>query len=365
MKTERQGRTSKRSTDHTGGRQAEGAGRELTGCATLPGFTIRNRYKLGRAETTAKWRLEKSARAGSAVRVRAGSFPGSVFAIKRKGRRGRDMELGQRGSLFVPEGHGMGFVVEGLQREGAGLHAIDALFLKPGDEFLQLKGKLLEPQDQFFGCALSRDAIRRGMKSLGEGAEKGPRRLERRRFRHATLPEFNRDPGIETLGIVAHGHDEGEQLLLGFIGSGKAVQHDAAGRKMHAGRQSLEFLVHDGGRGFDENAWVLLSFAVQLVENRVEAVPALNFEAHGLTRCQAAEMPDDLLPVGQPIFADRLADQRLQDLLGAPAADAEYKFERGAIHPRGGKSFELFDGNFEPGMPGRFVRHARCSMQLY
>ena len=32
-------------------------------------------------------------------------------------------------------------------------------------------------------------------------------------------------------------------------------------------------------------------------------------------------MPDDFLPVGQSVLADHLADQRLQDLLGATAAD--------------------------------------------
>lgn len=92
------------------------------------------------------------------------------------------------------------------------------------------RGDGLEPQDQFFGCTLGRDAIRRGMKSLGERAEKGPRRLEWRRLRHATLPERDRDPGIEAVRIVAHGHDEGEQLLLGLLGSGEAIEHDAAGR---------------------------------------------------------------------------------------------------------------------------------------
>ena len=38
----------------------------------------------------------------------------------------------------------MRFVVKGLQREGAGLNAIHALFLKPGDHLLQLESELLK-----------------------------------------------------------------------------------------------------------------------------------------------------------------------------------------------------------------------------
>jgi hypothetical protein len=47
----------------------------------------------------------------------------------------------------------------------------------------------------------------------------------------------------------------------------------------------------------------------------------------------------------------------LQDLLGAPAADAEYKFESSAIDPWRGKGFELFACSFEAGIPDRLVRH--------
>jgi hypothetical protein len=100
---------------------------------------------------------------------------------------------------------------------------------------------------------------------------------------------------------------------------------------MHAGRQSLQFLVHDGGRSFDEHARLLFSLAVQLVENRVEALAALNFERHGGAGGEPAQMPDDFIPVCQSVLADGLADERLQDLLGAPPSDAKGKFGSGSI----------------------------------
>ena len=39
------------------------------------------------------------------------------------------------------------------------------------------------------------------------------------------LPGRYGNPGIEAVGIIAHGHNEGEQLLFGFIGSREAVCH--------------------------------------------------------------------------------------------------------------------------------------------
>jgi hypothetical protein len=106
---------------------------------------------------------------------------------------------------------GQNIVLAGRQREPGVFINEPCRYSKEGNwQGHTSRGDGLEPQDQFFGCALGRDAIWRGMKSLGERAEKGPRRLEWRRLRHATLPEINRDPGIETIGIVAHSHDEGE-----------------------------------------------------------------------------------------------------------------------------------------------------------
>jgi hypothetical protein len=53
----------------------------------------------------------------------------------------------------------------------------------------------------------------------------------------------------------------------------------------------------------------------------MEALAAFHFERHGITGRQCPEMPDDFFPIGEAVFADGLADERLQDLLGAPAAD--------------------------------------------
>ena len=87
----------------------------------------------------------------------------------------------------------------------------------------------------------------------------------------------------------------------------------------------------------------------------METFAAMLFEIRRLARGQTPQVADDLIAVGESVPADRLTDERPQDLLGAPTADTEGKFERSAVHPREGKPFELLDGRFELGIPDRFV----------
>ena len=72
---------------------------------------------------------------------------------------------------------------------------------------------------------------------------------------------------------------------------------------------------------------------------------------------------DDILFRGEAIFAERAADQGLQDLLGPAPADAEHEFERGAIDERVRQVFKVLDYLFEPVVPERFIRQGtlqRC-----
>ena len=183
------------------------------------------------------------------------------------------------------------------------------------------------------------DAIGRCVEAFCECVQELPRRGEPRKAQPRTLPGGGRDAGIEAVRIVSHGDDEGEQLLFSLLGSDKAVERDAAGLQMHAGGQAVERLVHDGGGSFDEHARLLFLRAVQPVENRVQAVPALHFERHGLARGEPAEMADDFFPVGKSVFADGPADERPQYLLSAAAADAERKFHGRAVHPGEGSAW--------------------------
>lgn len=89
----------------------------------------------------------------------------------------------------------------------------------------------------------------------------------------------------------------------------------------------------------------------------METLPPLFFEVGGLAGREVSEVPDDIVPIGEAIFPDGQADQRLQNLLGAPTADAECQFERGAVDPRGGKCLKLPNSGFQPGIPYGFVWH--------
>ena len=124
---------------------------------------------------------------------------------------------------------------------------------------------------------------------------------------------------------------------------------------MHARRQGFEFLIDEGGRSFDQDPRLLFGAPVQLIEKDVEPLTALLFEVRGIACSQVPEMGDNIFFCRQAVLAQCLPHQRLQDLLCPASADAENKFERGAINEGVRQVFELLDDLVEAVVPERFV----------
>ena len=130
---------------------------------------------------------------------------------------------------------------------------------------------------------------------------------------------------VKAVRVVAYGENQRQQLLFGFLRGTKAVDLNTAWGEMYAAGQGIEFLINDGCRGFDQNLRLLSGTPVQLIEDGVEALPPLLFEMRGIPCSQAPEMGDDILFGSQAVPAEPVVHERLQDLLGTAAADAEHE----------------------------------------
>jgi hypothetical protein len=82
---------------------------------------------------------------------------------------------------------------------------------------------------------------------------------------------------------------------------------------------------------------------VKQCEGFGELLAAALFVNGSFARGKLLEVRDQALAVGDAVGTDLMGDDGLEDLLGAPAADAEEFFQGGAVDPGVGKSFKLGD----------------------
>src|SRR6185312_1033403 len=112
---------------------------------------------------------------------------------------------------------------------------------------------------------------------------------------------------LEPRRIVAHSHNQRQQLLLSFLRSPEAFNKNAARRQPHALRQIIEFLPLNCRRGIDQDPRLFPSLPPHLLEQRVEASLPPFFVISWFAVRQPSKMPDQLIPIGQSVFANRVA----------------------------------------------------------
>jgi hypothetical protein len=77
---------------------------------------------------------------------------------------------------------------------------------------------------------------------------------------------------------------------------------------------------------------------------------------------EAAEVSDEGVAISEPIGADASGNAGSQNLLGTAAADAEERFDSGAVNKRAGKSFEGLNYCRDSAIPEGFSRHGYFCM---
>jgi hypothetical protein len=78
---------------------------------------------------------------------------------------------------------------------------------------------------------------------------------------------------------------------------------------------------------------------------------------------EAAEVGDEDVTISETIGADTSGNAGGQNLLSAPAADAEERFDSGAVDERAGEGFKGLDYSRDSAVPERFGGH-RCFCML-
>ena len=147
---------------------------------------------------------------------------------------------------------------------------------------------------------------------------------------------------LEALEVVANGHGQGQQFLECLLRLVEG-QADPAGLQVDTRRKVHELLRQDLKRGLDEKLRPFEAILLQLRQDFGDVAPALPFVVAVVALGDAAQMGDEGIPVGQAVGADTLGDAGSEDLLGAAAADAEQKFEGGAVDERPGQALEFAD----------------------
>ena len=170
------------------------------------------------------------------------------------------------------------------------------------------------------------------------------------------LQRQDSDPAVKLFRIVPHRHDECKQFLLGLVRRGEVLDQDAARGQTNPLGQIFKFLVDDGVGRFDQNPRLLASLCMPRLNQPRKAFTPLAFVCGGIAFRQLSQIGEDIFLQSEAVLADGTPDERLQNLLSAPAADAENRFEQGAVDPGGGKGGEFGFGFVKPVIPGRFVR---------
>lgn len=86
-------------------------------------------------------------------------------------------------------------------------------------------------------------------------------------------------------------------------------------------------------------------------------MPAALFVMVAIAMGEVAEVGDEGVAVGESIGADAASDAGSQNLLSAAAADAEERFDGGAVNERAGKGFEGLDYQGNSAVPKGFGGH--------
>jgi hypothetical protein len=161
------------------------------------------------------------------------------------------------------------------------------------------------------------------------------------RFANTVLDDARRpDDLFKPLKVVADGHGEGEEFLEGLAGFPEFHGNVTRGEG-DAGRQVGELLGQNPVRSFDEELRVFEAFAAEPVENRSHAAAAAAFELFVFTRSESPQVADENLAIRQTVRAHVVRDAGGEELLGAAAADAEDRFDGGAVDEGAGKSPEF------------------------
>ena len=161
---------------------------------------------------------------------------------------------------------------------------------------------------------------------------------------------------LEVVEVVTDGQGESQQFferllwLLKGDGDAARLERDPCG-------EILEFLRQNLNRGFNQKLGPFQPFLLQLRQNHGHVMPALPFVVAIVALGEAAQVGDERITIGQAVGTDVLGDAGSHDLLGAAAADAEQKFDCGAIGERVGEDLQFTDDFVDFAVPGWFCGH--------